>query len=160
MIVDRDIEKNIRDKTEKFLTRENLELVEFKVFSKSNTYVVRVVADYPQGGITIADCARLNKLLFSYLDGNKILGNDFSVEVISPGLDRKLKTKKDLLRVKGKPLLVWLSASLEGKTYYEGMLLAVEDEGIVLESEGTIKIPHALISCAKQKITDAFSPYK
>ena len=91
MMIDRDIQDTVKKEIKKMLGLENLTLIDFNLFSKKSSYIVRVTTDYPKGGITINDCARMNKLLFSYLDKEKILGDDFVVEVISPGLNRKLK---------------------------------------------------------------------
>lgn len=154
MIIDREIEDRVKAKTEELLKKESLTLVEFKLFfRRPSSYVVRVVADYFQGGITIADCAKLNKLLFSYLDREKVIGDDFVIEVISPGLDRKLTTKSDFLRVKDSVVCVWLEESVKGKQYWEGNILEIKDKSIVLnDKKGSVEIPLELIKFGKQNI--------
>lgn len=152
MILDKQIEEKIRKKTESLLRKEGLDLVEFKIFLKGSTYVVRVITDYSEGGVSLNECARLNRLLFSYLDKDKILGEDFSVEVNSPGLDRKLKTRDDFLRVKGRNVSLWLNIPVKEKTYLEGKLLNVEEEKILLQGKELIEVFLNTIKCAKQKL--------
>ena len=153
MVIDKNIENKIEEKTKELLEKEGLTLIEFKLFLKKPSYVLRVAADYPEGGITIADCARSNKLLISYLDNSGILGDNFAVEVVSPGLDRKLVTKSDFRRVKDNVVCVWLKESVNDKEYWEGNISGIEDKSLVLKNEkGSVEIPLEVIKFAKQRI--------
>ena len=142
MIVNENTKKEIKERVEGLLEKDNLMLVEFKIFFQKNTCMIRITADYSRGGITIDDCARLNKSISSYLDRERILGDDFSVEVISPGLDRKLRKREDFLRVKGDNIIVWLIEPLENRECWEGKILKINQQAIVLEGrKGIIEIP-------------------
>jgi ribosome maturation factor RimP len=152
MIVDKEIEEKIKGKVREFLERENLCLVEFRLLPHGKAAVVRVVVDYPGGGITIDDCARLNRAIFSYLDREDILGETFSVEVVSPGLHKPLKVKDDFLRVKGRRICVWLKTPLNDKTYLEGKVLEADETKVILEEKEIIEVPLEIIKFAKQKI--------
>ncbi|HDN86615.1 MAG: hypothetical protein DRP68_00825 [Candidatus Omnitrophota bacterium] len=153
MLIEESKKSKIREKIEGFLKSEGLSLVEFKLFLKGNSFAVRVITDYPEGGITINDCARLNKLIFSYLDEEKILGDDFVVEVLSPGIDRKLTTKEDFLRVKNKFVALWLNTPIEGKEYWEGRLMDIEEKDLFIKGKKQLlKIPLDNVKFAKQKL--------
>ena len=114
--------------------------------------IVKITADFPYGGVTLKVLSFVNKIIFSYLEKENILGEDFVVEVVSPGLDRKLKEKSDFLRVLGRHLKIWLKSPYEGKNYYEGILEKIEEENLIIKSEKIISIPLSLINFAKQRI--------
>jgi ribosome maturation factor RimP len=123
----------LMDYVEEIIKREGAELVEFKVFLSGGKSTCRVITDYPEGGITISDCARINTMIFSFLKESQLLGEDFTVEVNSPGLKRSLKTYKDFLRVKGKNICLWLQEPYKGKEYLEGRVVDVKEEKLVFE---------------------------
>jgi ribosome maturation factor RimP len=148
----KDLEDKIKQETEDLLTQRGFDLVEFKLFPQGGSYTVRVMADLPKGGINLDDCSGLNKALFDYLDKTAILGEDFVVEINSPGLDRKLTRVSDLKRVIGKVLCVWLKEPWKEKTYLEGRLIDVNEENLVLEGEVSEAIDFSLMKCAKQRL--------
>lgn len=149
-MISSNIRERIKKYTERVLNDNGLELVEFKVFPRGNSVVIRVVADYPQGGVTIDQCAKCNKMLYAIIQDKNLTGGNFEVEVNSPGLNRKLKTRDDFIRAKGRTLCLWFHEPFHGKNYCEGVL---EDIGnTYIQFEGKHKIPFTLIRCAKQRI--------
>jgi ribosome maturation factor RimP len=73
-----------------------------------------LLADKPQGGISLKDCALLNRLLRDELDTG-ILSGQYTLEVSSPGLDRPLKTKEDFMRCRDRRAVFFLNDSINGK---------------------------------------------
>ena len=154
MVLDKNLFKEIEDKVKTIVQNNNLDLVDFKIFPKGRSWVIRSIVDHESGGVTVDECSILNKVIFSVIDGSNMLGDDFVVEVNSPGLDRPLKNFKDFMRVKGKIIMVWLKESLREKTYFEGKLLNVRDGSIILEvGKEIFEIPLSIISKSLQKIT-------
>jgi len=145
--------EEIRVKVEEIVKSCGCELIDFKIFSSRRRNTLRCIADYPKGGITVGDCTKINKSIFTYLDESGALGEDFAVEVNSPGLDRPLKTAKDFLRVKSKAVLLWLNEPLEDKTYFEGEVADVDDECLsLLVKDKILKISFSKIKSGKEKI--------
>ena len=154
MVLDKNLFKEIEDKVKTIVQNNNLGLVDFKIFPKGRSWVIRSIVDHESGGVTVDECSILNKVIFSVIDGSNMLGDDFVVEVNSPGLDRPLRNFKDFMRVKGKIIMVWLKESLREKTYFEGKLLNVRDGSIILEvGKEIFEIPLSIISKSLQKIT-------
>lgn len=148
-----DNEQQIQSKVKKILEKEGLDLVELKVFYSGGKSVVRCLADYPSGGITIDECARVNKLIFSFLDESKLLGENFAVEVNSPGIDRALKTAKDFMRVKGKLVSFWLNQPIEDKEYLEAKVLDVSEKKVCVEKGGKeFEIEFEKIKLGKERV--------
>lgn len=125
-----------KEKLEKIINEEDVELIEVKIAFSSGDYMLRCVVDYAYGGITVDKCATLNKKIIKFLEESNALGNDFIVEVNSPGLDRPLKTYKDFVRMKGKVVGIWPKAPLDGKTYFEGIISGVSEQSVTIDAKG------------------------
>jgi len=125
-----------KEKIEKLINEESLELIDIKLVFHSGDYNLRCLVDYPNGGITVETCAMLNKKIVKFLESNNALGTNFIVEVDSPGLDRPLKTCKDFARMTGKMVGVWPKTPLDGKAYFEGKVVDVSEQSLTLEGKG------------------------
>ena len=129
------------------------ELVELSIKRQGKTFVLDVIADKLAGGITIDECAFINKQIVKTLEQECFLGDDFVVEVSSPGLDRALKTSKDFRRVRGRNVRLHLKQAVENKIEYQGQVADVaEDQINIVSQEKTITIPLDAISKAVQVI--------
>ena len=69
-------------------------------------------------------------------------GAAYTLNCSSPGLDRPFKTEADFKRHLGEQIEVHLYAAQEGKKYFEGELLAFEDNTVKLKTkEGEREFP-------------------
>ena len=144
---------DIQDKIKSVIETEGVEVLDFKIFPASGRNVVRCTVDYIDGGITMGDCAKINKKVFSYLDETNILGGDYVVEINSPGLDRPLKSSQDFLKVKGKAISLWLNEPVGNKDYLEGELKEVDENKLLLELKGEVlEVFFSNIRLGKEKI--------
>ena len=133
-----------------FIKDRLLELVEISVKPRNKSVMIRILADRPQGGITVEECAAVNRYLAGEIDRLQLV-NDYTVEVSSPGLDRPLKTKKDFLRGIGREVRFYLSEPVDNKREYAGAIEGIEDDCVVVQlAKGTIVIPLENIDQAKQ----------
>jgi ribosome maturation factor RimP len=145
----------LREKITPFIDREGLSVFEVRVFFAEGRVVLRVLVDYPQGGISLDECVRLNRKLSDYLDKEPLFDESFLLEVSSPGAKRELATLKDFLRIKNQEVSIWLKTELEGKTQYDGRVLDVDldKEAVFLGlADKEIRLPLDTIRKAKQKI--------
>ena len=128
------------------------ELVELNIKHRGNTVVIDIIAD-KRGGITIGECALINKKIDHTIEEKQWFGEDYVVEVSSPGLDRALKTSKDFTRVIGRSVRFHLSKPVEGKIEYLGVVIEVKEDKILLKKDDqTIIVPLEHISKAVQVI--------
>jgi ribosome maturation factor RimP len=149
-----EIEETLKIKIEELLKTHGVELVELKVFSQMRSSVIRCLVDYPQGGISVEVCGSLNKKIVSLLEASSLLGDDFTVEVNSPGLDRPLKSYKDFVRSHGKYIGVWLLQAIDGKAYWEGKITQADENEIELNlKDKVMHIAMFNIKLGKEKIT-------
>lgn len=130
-----------------------LELVDLICRHEGRDLILRVLADRPEGGITLAECAELNSGIGRLLDEKEVLQVRYILEVSSPGLDRPLKTKSDFLRCVGKNVRFFLNEPIDGKIELEGKVIKADDGYVSVESKGiAIDIPLTKINRGKQII--------
>lgn len=138
-----------------YLEGRGLELVELICRYEAGRLVVRLLADWPEGGITLGECAGLNAQLGAILDERGIIEGHYILEVSSPGLDRPLSTRRDFSRCLGKPVKLFLRRPIEEMLEVEGKVIDAQEENILIEAEGRqVSIPLADISKAKQIINE------
>ncbi|WP_276480764.1 ribosome maturation factor [Paraflavitalea pollutisoli] len=105
-------------------------LVEIKIKPTNN---VKVYLDGDQG-ITIEKCISINRALYKKLEETALFpGDDFSLEVSSPGLDEPLKSFRQYKKNAGRLVEVLLKDGVK----VDGKLLEVlENEIVVEETKG------------------------
>ncbi len=92
-----------------------------------------VLAD-KAGGITLEDCARVNRHLNGFLERTPGL-ETYEVEVSSPGLDRPLKTEKDFLRAKGQRIKVHYKNEAGAQMTVAGLVFAASSDDVELQGD-------------------------
>jgi ribosome maturation factor RimP len=109
-----------------------------------------LLADRPQGGINLDECALLNRLLRQALDEKDILSGQFSLEVSSPGLDRPLAAKADFIRCMNKQAVFFLNGLIGGKCEWQGEISGVNESSVFITRDGEVmEIPLIKINKAK-----------
>ncbi|MCX5711970.1 MAG: ribosome maturation factor, partial [Candidatus Omnitrophica bacterium] len=68
-----------------YLDCRDMELVELIYRQEGRDLVLRLLVDYPEGGITIGECAELNRSVGIMLDEKNIIEQNYILEVSSPG---------------------------------------------------------------------------
>jgi ribosome maturation factor RimP len=120
---------------------------------------LQVMAERPDGGMDVEDCAKLSRALSEVLDEADPLPDDYVLEVSSPGIDRPLVTAADFARFAGHEARLELARGLEGRKRFKGELTGCEGDDVLIavthEGEpAIIRIPLADISEAKLTLTD------
>jgi len=136
MIFHESIQNKVEDLINPFFKDMAVELIELNVYKRNNTFIIDVIADKAQGGITIDQCTEINKFISSEIEEEQMISEDYVVEVSSPGLDRPLKSKKDFLRAIGKNVRLHLTEAVSNKREHHGIIEDVEDENVVIKSQG------------------------
>jgi len=113
---------------------EGLELVEVEVKGGGNARLVRIAIDKPEG-VTHADCGLVSEKVGAILDAEDMVPGHYTLEVSSPGVERKLFKPKDYQRFQGKKAKITLREPVEGRRTWEGTLAGYADGIISLETE-------------------------
>ena len=133
-----------------FLQAQNLELVDLIYRFEGRDLFLRILADRPEGGITIGECTNLNRDVGTLLDEKDIIPDRYILEVSSPGLDRPLQTKKDFQRNMNKKVRVFLNELVEAKLEHAGIIVNIgEDIVSIRDNNKIIEIPLVKITKAK-----------
>ena len=86
-------------------------------------------------GMTFGKCQRISRYLEGYLDEEKPLGEEYVLDVSSPGVDRPLKFYRQYVKNVGRTLEV---TTTDGDTY-TGQLKAATPTEVILEAKRRIK---------------------
>lgn len=139
-----EILNRIKQVVEPILQTHGVEIIEVMFHPRGKEWRLQILVDKPEGGITVGECARLNREIGYSLDTCDFISHPYLLEVASPGLDRPLKTEQDFRRVKGELLKVVAMLPLQAEAGSAddsvpvnliGTLLEVDEKGIVVEEE-------------------------
>lgn len=133
---------------------EGLEVVEVEVKgSGGGQRLVRISIDKPEG-VTHGDCELVSQQVGTILDVEDVVpGGRYTLEVSSPGVERKLVKPQDFQRFQGKKAKITLRDLLDGRRTWEGTLAGFEDGEIALEVQPgkTLRFPLAQVHKANLK---------
>src|SRR6201993_1397011 len=112
---------------------EGLELVEVEVKGGGGHRFVRISIDKP-AGVSHADCELVSQQVGTILDVEDVVpGGRYTLEVSSPGVERKLLKPQDYQRFQGKKAKVTLREPIDGQRHWEGTLGGLAGGSVALE---------------------------
>jgi len=129
----------LREAISGILEEKQTELVEMTYRREGSQNVLRLLVDTP-GGITLNECAILNREIGQLLDERNLIEEGYLLEVASPGLDRPLLSERDLRKAIGQSVRLVLKKPFLGRTDFEGVLEEVADGKVILRIEPQRKI--------------------
>ena len=107
---------------ERLAASEGLELLAVEVGGTARKPMVRLILDREQGGVSLADCESVSRQASALLDVHDPFPGAFTLEVSSPGVDRKLYNEKDFLRFVGMGVRVRMKPTWPSPRTVEGFL--------------------------------------
>ena len=122
---------------------------------------LQVMAERPDGGMTIEDCTALSRALSAVLDAEDPIPGGYHLEVSSPGIDRPLVGVEDFVRWSSFEAKVETQTPIDGRKRFRGVILGVFDGALRLavpDAKGErqeFELPIDLISQARLVMTDA-----
>jgi len=118
---------------------------------------LQVMAERPDGGMDVEDCARLSRALSEFLDHEDAIEGEYLLEVSSPGIDRPLTRLTDFARWSGHEARIELvAADAAGRKRFKGKLSGLDGSNIVIEVDGArLSFPHGAVAEAKLLLSDA-----
>ena len=122
--------EKLTELSERAVTGTGIDIAEVQLRGAGKARLLRVYIDKP-GGITHADCELISGRLGRLLDEeDAVPGDSYTLEVSSPGVERKLSQPRDFQRVVGQKIRLAVRDPTEGQTRLEGKL-ALFAEGIL-----------------------------
>src|SRR5271156_3850014 len=120
---------------------EGLEIVDVEVLGGGKARLVRIYIDKP-AGVSHADCEFISQQVGTILDVEDVVpGERYTLEVSSPGLERKLIKATDFEKFVGRKAKVVLREPVENQRHWEGKLAGIS-EGMVALEASTGKLVH------------------
>jgi ribosome maturation factor RimP len=122
--------------------------------------VLQIMAERPDGSMSIEDCETISKQLSPVLDVADPIAGAYRLEVSSPGIDRPLVRPTDFETWAGHEARIELKELIDGRRRFRGMIEGFENGEarvvVDLEQQGQVVIglPVDLIAEAKLVLTD------
>ncbi len=123
---------------------------------------LQIMAERPDGTMTIEDCETASKALSPVLDLNEPISGAYRLEISSPGIDRPLVRRSDYERALGHEARIELAVPMEGRKRFRGLLGAVEGDMLRLDlkdakpdEKPVVRLRLPDIGEAKLMLTDA-----
>jgi ribosome maturation factor RimP len=117
-----DVAARVEEIAERVASSEGLEVVEVEVKGGGGSRLVRISIDKP-GGVTHADCELVSQQVGTILDVEDVVpGGRYTLEVSSPGIERKLLKPRDYERFQGRKVRANLREPVENSRHWEGTL--------------------------------------
>jgi len=130
------------------------ELVRIRLMSGKES-ILQIMADKPEGGIEVDDCARISTEVSAVLDVEDPIEGEYALEVSSPGIDRPLTRLKDFETFQGYEVKIETSELIDGQRRFKGELRGVQDGEVLVEiQQGIIGLQFDWLSDAKLVLTD------
>jgi ribosome maturation factor RimP len=149
------VAREIADLAEPVLEELGFRLVRIKVSGRDGG-TVQIMAERPQGEMTIEDCAKISRKLSPLLDEADPIPGGYRLEVSTPGIDRPLVRPSDFASWVGHEAKIELKELVDGRKRFRGRIEGVENGEALISIElageteaQTIGIPFSLISEAK-----------
>ncbi|NHF72984.1 ribosome maturation factor RimP [Paracoccus xiamenensis] len=120
---------------------------------------LQIMADRPEGGINVDDCAEISTMVSATLDVEDPIEDKYNLEVSSPGIDRPLTRLKDFETFEGYDAKLETNQSIDGRKRFTGVLAGVEGEDVLINIEvggetQTIGLNFDWLADAKLLLTD------
>jgi ribosome maturation factor RimP len=92
----------------------------------NNGCTVQIMAERPDGTMTVADCEEISKAISPVLDVDDPVGRAYHLEISSPGIDRPLVRASDFQRWAGHEARIEMTLIVAGRRKFRGILLGGE----------------------------------
>lgn len=135
-------------------------LVRVKIQGDGRDRIVQLMAERPDGSITVDDCEAISKGISPVLDVADPISGAYRLEVSSPGIDRPLVRPSDFEDWAGHEAKIELKEPVDGRKRFKGILEGFEDGEIRIKADTGeqgiqhLGLPVHLISDAKLVLTD------
>jgi len=122
---------------------------------------VQIMAERPDGSMTVEDCEAVSRALSPVLDVADPIDRAYRLEISSPGIDRPLVRKSDFERYAGHVARIETALPIQGRKRFRGTLMGTEGEAARIRrddaAEGEVAeilLPIEEMSEAKLVLTD------
>ena len=129
----------VREIADRVAASSGLEVVEVEFLGGGKARMLRVFLDKhaagndPLAGVTHEDCANFSREFGTILDVEDVMPGSYTLEVSSPGLDRKLIKAADFTRFTGSRMKLTTRQPVNNNRHFEGRLESFQDGRLTLD---------------------------
>ena len=133
-----DVER-VREIADRVAASNRLEVLDIEFLGGGKARMLRVFLDKPAAGndplagVTHEDCANFSREFGTILDVEDVMPGSYTLEVSSPGLDRKLIKPADFSRFTGSRLKLTTRQPVDNNRHFEGRLESFQDGRLTLD---------------------------
>jgi ribosome maturation factor RimP len=113
------------------VANEGMEIVDIDYRREGRGNVLRFYLDRPEGGVTIDELTTMSRRLGDHIEVHELVPGSYTLEVSSPGINRRLRQPDHFRRYLGKRVRVRTVEASDGKRTFLGVLRDVRPDGIV-----------------------------
>jgi ribosome maturation factor RimP len=158
-----DVER-VREIADRVAASSGLEVLDIEFLGGGKARMLRVFLDKPAAGndplagVTHEDCASFSREFGTILDVEDVMPGSYTLEVSSPGLDRKLVKAADFTRFTGSRLKLTTRQPVNSNRHFEGRLESFQEGRLTLDlSVASHKSRKKMGDAAGQKIEIDFA---
>tara|TARA_B100001113_G_scaffold103058_1_gene83455 strand:+ start:2967 stop:3422 length:456 start_codon:yes stop_codon:yes gene_type:complete len=141
-----EIEEKIMDKLNDLLSG-GLSAINVYVHGKNTSKNINIMIE-SESGITLDDCANTSRIAKNMINMNKIIDNDFNIEVTSPGINRPLFNLEDFKKYQGEKVFIELKRNINNKKRFNGIYKINNNIILISHKKEVIEIPYSCIKKA------------
>ena len=127
--MERSVVERVWELAEPLVAREGMEIVDIDYRREGRGTVLRLYLDR-EGGVSLDDLSHMSRRLGDLLDVHDLVLGRYTLELSSPGINRRLRRPEHFRRYLGKPVRVRTVARHEGRRSFLGPLVAVEADAV------------------------------
>jgi ribosome maturation factor RimP len=116
---------------------------------------VQIMAERPDGTLTIDDCEDISRALSPVLDVADPIEKAYRLEVSSPGIDRPLVRKSDFDRYSGHLVRIEMAVAVNGRKRFKGTLAGTEGDVARLARDEAPEGEDAVVSLPIEEMSEA-----
>ena len=129
----------VRQIAERIAASSGLEIVDIEFLGGGKARMLRVFLDKPSAGpdplagVTHEDCANFSREFGTILDVEDVMPGTYTLEVSSPGLDRRLVKATDFARFTGSRVKLMTKQPVDNTRHFEGRLESFQDGKLTVD---------------------------
>ena len=129
-------------------------LMRVKVLRENNLTLQIMIDKNDQSEITVEDCEIVSRTVSPALDIDCPIGDEYFLEVSSPGIDRPLISAADFDNYSGFDVRIEMNVMVDGRKRFKGKLIGLEKNMVkILTDDIAYKLPYDDIFRAKLILT-------
>jgi ribosome maturation factor RimP len=160
IVVEQGMEARVAAIVEPVIEQLGYRLVRVRI-SGLNGMTVQIMAERPDGTMSVEDCEAVSRGISPELDVADPLDGAYHLEVSSPGIDRPLVRRSDFELWAGHLMKLETSRMIDARKRFRGRIVEVGETGFKLDRDGaaygeapSVEIPFDAVGEARLILTD------